>query len=835
MYTSEYTVTCPAYMSFAEGREVCRSRGAGWEIATFPTNASYAAFFELLRPHFKLAYIGADDLTVKYEWRWTAGRLKGLVFLTGLAFASQCHSYMYQPYGYYRNVVPNNECRFSRGEPNDSGGVEGVAAVDTSLPTDNTWNDVSPTSKVIYCVTCERSRCVLEQECVPATTRAMTGVYYPDCRCECYEGYKGDKCETAIVNQGPYASEYEYVCPFAPMTFAAAAEGCRLLGAGYGLASFPTLAAVNAFHPMLTKTGAFGRAWVGSTDEGHEGRWEWTAGRLSGRTFFNTQPAHHCTGVDYRPLGTLIHLFPECSWAPGEPNSGETENCGDIVRAAAPYLNDNGCGTTDPCFVCERSPCRLGPDCSPAGTRNVVGGLYFPNCLCECKEGYKGDRCEVLVVDHGMYTSEYEVLCDAPRTFDAARTACAARGSGFGLATFPTHAALAAFQRFLSPWHATWAGAASDESLAANNEWAWAEGRLKGLTFSRGIIGGAQQCSPNEYRPSNGTLFMPLTDCPWADGAPATSGLKRGCGQILSSAGADPTASSTLGDADCEDSNQCYACERSLCQMGTDCLAANTASMDEGAYYPNCVCVCVTGYEGPRCERLVVSNAAATTEYELTCAATPRNFAASRAACKARGNGWDIASLPTLAIAGAFRQLSTAPFARAFVGGTDAAAEGQWLWVGGRLAGLRFTNGAGSGACAAYAYRPLGNMAAVLYSASDCAWGLAGPGGGTAENCAAMFHEVPANVLADVDCGTVALPCVACERSPCRMGTDCHTSATNKMTGDYFPNCHCECKEGYEGDGCETAVVDHGMLASQYALSCADPLLSLAGAQQLWR
>eukprot|EP00744_Colponema_vietnamica_P017737 GILI01024956.1.p1 GENE.GILI01024956.1~~GILI01024956.1.p1 ORF type:complete len:1168 (+),score=118.33 GILI01024956.1:229-3504(+) len=47
------------------------------------------------------------------------------------------------------------------------------------------------------------------------------------------------------------------------------------------------------------------------------------------------------------------------------------------------------------------------------------------------------------------------------------------------------------------------------------------------------------------------------------------------------------------------------------------------------------------------------------------------------------------------------------------------------------------------------------------------------------------------------------MPCGICERSPCKLGTDCHASNTESMTGSYFPNCVCTCNPGFHGEKCE--------------------------------
>jgi hypothetical protein len=129
--------------------------------------------------------------------------------------------------------------------------------------------------------------------------------------------------------------------------------------------------------------------------------------------------------------------------------------------------------------------------------------------------------------------------------------------------------------------------------------------------------------------------------------------------------------------------------------------------------------------------------------------ATLASWATARAACQARGAGWDLARV-RLAEQSAF--LADALTFEAWIGATDAASEGQWLWVG-DTGPFWIGNGA-TGSANAGAYTN---------------WNATEPNGATATNCA---RALPRSIggptsnapWADLDCAT-ALGFV-CESGP---------------------------------------------------------------------
>lgn len=129
-------------------------------------------------------------------------------------------------------------------------------------------------------------------------------------------------------------------------------------------------------------------------------------------------------------------------------------------------------------------------------------------------------------------------------------------------------------------------------------------------------------------------------------------------------------------------------------------------------------------------------------------ALTPATWSAAREACLARGPGWDLASVRSASEA-AFLGATLA--AEAWIGATDDASEGTWLWV---RDGSPFWLGGADGAPPAGVYAN---------------WNETEPNGGTATNCA---RALPTGVVsssadapwADLDCAQ--LRGAVCEGPP---------------------------------------------------------------------
>lgn len=119
--------------------------------------------------------------------------------------------------------------------------------------------------------------------------------------------------------------------------------------------------------------------------------------------------------------------------------------------------------------------------------------------------------------------------------------------------------------------------------------------------------------------------------------------------------------------------------------------------------------------------------------------ATLASWATARTACQARGAAWDLVVVRTAALSVFLGDELTF---EAWLGATDAASEGQWLWVGDLLPFWTGNGATGSASGGAYAN-----------------WNPTEPNGGAATNCAralprSLGSANPNAPWADLDCAT---------------------------------------------------------------------------------
>ena len=330
------------------------------------------------------------------RWEWIASRAAGLVFTTTPQpnGPSSCDPYTYIPHTTLRTDIGSDQCAWNSGEPNDTGGDEDCGFIQTP----STWNDYSCAVR-LQCAACERSPCNFTTDCVPNATNKMTGDFYPNCRCECKEGYKGVKCEIAIVDQGPYVSEYTLLCEAAPRQWHTADEACAAIGSEWRPATVPTAGAMSRLVPY-TNARPLAALWAAASAAGLDapGEWQWTAGRLSG---VRLSVGAACVPTLYAAFNATYPSLDACPWA---TTAGEPSIAGGCMKIIGGAFSAAPCADAHSCTLCERSPCRMDTDCYGPNTAyiNSTNGGYYPSCQCVCKEGSSGDRCEwPLVVTHG--------------------------------------------------------------------------------------------------------------------------------------------------------------------------------------------------------------------------------------------------------------------------------------------------------------------------------------------------------------------------------------------------------------------------------------------------
>ena len=610
-YLNFFPPNTPSY-TYSQAMTACERQGSGWTIAAVPTNE--AAKYLVAQFYSREMWVGGDQLVKADEWRWSAGRLKGLQFSQGATTLT----YNYNPVGAATSTMKMSY--WGTGEPNNWMNNERCMTFNSNLPS---ANDLSCDSTRLAYYMCERSACRFGTDCsaigtVPLADGGMQGDYYPNCTCKCKEGFIGPRCDTIRYPHphGLYVSEYTITCPFPMSPSRAVKEGCNR-GPGWQLASFPDRASYEAAFVILKpdyRATYIGARTAQGVSQADASRWEWTSGRLANSTLLSTPYApatQKCESYTYHPFGgsVLAVISADCtSFASGQPGPSAADDNGNGLRRIAVTKGDSADGkwsaspesssTTD-CVACERSPCTFTADCIDANTLAMKGD-YYPNCSCTCKPGFGGKHCEAAIIDNGAYISEFTVACSADvndRSISASDAAslCMTRGSGYGLATVPSVDVANKLLSAFNPFVPAWIGAGSD----GNGEWSWNSGRLAGgreSSFYR-----ANTCQSITFTPFSHSI--PSTtfagNCLWEAGQPseATASTKT-CARIRAD-GADLVVDARS----CADKSgqMCTLCERSACQLGVDCSDAGTLQMS-GDYFPSCTCTCKKGFGGQKCD-----------------------------------------------------------------------------------------------------------------------------------------------------------------------------------------------------------------------------------------
>ena len=625
----------------------------------------------------------------------------------------------------------------------------------------------------------------------------------------------------ATYDYGIYVAEYlNFFPPNTPYyNYAQAMDACERQGPGWTIAAVPT----NEAAKFLTSKFYMQEMWVGGDQLVKADEWRWSAGRLKGLQF--SQGATTLT-YNYNPVGAAMSTMKMSYWGAGEPNNWmNSERCMTFI-STLPSANDLNCGNTRGYYMCERSACRFGTDCSAIGTVPLAdGGMqgdYYPNCTCTCKPGFTGPRCDIVRYNHphGLYVSEYTLTCPYPMSPSrAVKEGCSNRGPGWQLASFPYRGAYeAAFVMLKPDYHTSYIGARTAAGLteADAKKWQWTNGRLANSTLlTTPYAPAAATCESYAYQPFGGSVFAVIPpDCSsFAAGQPGPSAAD-GNGNALRRMAittGDPTEGSWSASSESSNTTQCAACERSPCTFTADCIQANTVEM-KGDYFPNCTCTCKPGFGGKHCETAIIDNGAYVSEFTVACSAdvTDRSISASSAAslCVSRGSGYGLASVPSAAVANKLLK-AVGSFVPAWIGaGSDG--NGEWSWNAGRLAkskgGSTFYR---ADTCRSITFTPFAHSIPSTTFGANCLWEAGQPLAASAStNKCARIRAVDADLVVDArDCDdTSGQMCAVCERSACQLGVDCSVAGTLKMSGDYFPSCTCKCKKGFGGPKCDVTA-----------------------------
>lgn len=573
-FVSEYVrIESSTVINWYQAVDICRAYGTGWDIAGVYSSAGNSAVMTTFSTTTGLSfqgYIGGYYPSPSFNVApnmlvWYGGRFRGTRISKGIGTPTCLGTY----------------CNYRSGEPTTSQctAEDGTILRERSLVmySDGTWNDLNPEGCPDYSTIagiCERSACSIQVDCVAANTASISGVYSPSCTCTCKAGYRGAKCQVLDTTVTANGISYGAWCDASPMNASVAQSRCAGQGSGWTLASIPT-SGVDAMIRGLTTDSM----WTGGTYMEGVDKFKWQYGR-SGDLYFSSglNSTEKCAENMY------------CNWQPSQPDradclDGSALEKDVIVRgsewSSGQQWDDmwaNGCGLQSAynvnCYVCERSACSINIDCVAANTISVAGS-YYPSCVCSCKAGYGGAKCEVDTTILTVGNMEYSILCDSSNiNVFTAQARCVAKGQYWSLASVMSGAANSAMAN-AAPNQNIWIGARYNAGL---NRHEWMYGRQAGRPFSTGL-GPSMSCVSGMY--CNWGVGQPdRVDCGDGDGPQAHA-------VIWGKAGVsswDDTFTNGCGNPIALTS--CYACERSPC-LQTDCAKGYTRPR---GYYPDCTC-----------------------------------------------------------------------------------------------------------------------------------------------------------------------------------------------------------------------------------------------------
>ena len=168
------------------------------------------------------------------------------------------------------------------------------------------------------------------------------------------------------------------------------------------------------------------------------------------------------------------------------------------------------------------------------------------------------------------------------------------------------------------------------------------------------------------------------------------------------------------------------------------------------------------------------------TNYGAWCDGSPMSAGVAQSRCVGKGNGWNLASIPSSHVDAMIRGLSSRSM---WTGGTYVGGANKYKWKYGRYAGKYFSNGPGA--------------STPCVSGMYCNWSPDQPDrascdGAQENNVITGFKSTRQwDDMWDYGCGgdsIYKIYCYVCEQNPC-LESDCVKGLTRPR--GYFPDCTC--------------------------------------------
>ena len=518
---------------------------------------------------------GSDSGLLGY-WRWLDGPEEGDLFWVGFSPAgTAAPTAPLDTRPRYTNMAS------SQPDPPSSG-----SAGDSIILFDDNgvrWGNKYLSSTLPSYWACQYSACT--EVCNMTNTITASDGEWPNCTCSCKRGWGGPRC-TEVLIETPTAN-VSMRCPGSGSipSLQWAVDRCHAFGGWLATpqSAFDDHAILNLSHAYYS-TDVF--TLLGGSDAANETHWLFIDGPDKGRMFWlGALPA--ASGGNGHPVGGLYSTPVFLPEAEGTGSSGDL-----LVFSPHPtyeyYTGDLPDIASVACYACMYQSCAH--VCNVSHTASFTGD-FWPNCVCKCKPGWRGERCSVQFTSH--CTGDAASFADIP----GAIASCRSRGGYLAAPRSPIDDSAIVSLGNISTTVFTWLGG-SDSTQEGT--WRWLDGPKKDDVFFVGYgsdygLPGGSAPTPSPWEATAYTNFPPYEPEPTGR---STSGnnlvlWERSFGSFDVFWGDWNVTVAPSAAA------QCYVCQYSACDEV--CNMTNTA-VAVGTEWPDCSCSCKEGWGGPNCQ-----------------------------------------------------------------------------------------------------------------------------------------------------------------------------------------------------------------------------------------
>ena len=265
---------------------------------------------------------------------------------------------------------------------------------------------------------CEPLVCTVDEDCHDHAT-SVSGTRVSGCTCTCATGYTGATCSDCTNNYYGYPSCVPIPCTIATNcnSHASSVSGNLVDGCSCTCSTGYTGATCDAC--ATNYGGPSCEPLVCTVDEDCNSHATSVSGtRVSGctctcSTEFNGATCEKCaTNYDYYPNCSAIPCTSaaDCNGHAASVSGTLISGCTCTCATGYTGLTCDSCATHYENYpACQPIPCYVGCDCS--WHASSVSGNIVAGCVCECRKGYAGAKCDQCATNFENYPSCTEVTC----------------------------------------------------------------------------------------------------------------------------------------------------------------------------------------------------------------------------------------------------------------------------------------------------------------------------------------------------------------------------------------------------------------------------------------